>query len=216
MATVTVTTLRPFVSARVYGCPNPIIDNEIVNAARTLCEKSLIWREDPQDGIAIAGIDTIDIDIPVDDAELIGVEWVYYNNVELSPATEQELNRDVPLWRMDSGTPRFYIVNLLDSTIKLYPKPSITSAQVSYQLTLRPIIQAATLPEFLTTHFQETIVSGALSELMNMSGQGVTWSNPNEAMRQLQKFKSGIYEARYKARAGATTRNDQVLSHTLA
>lgn len=210
-----ISTLRLYIEPEVPGCLNRLIDRAIVQAAREFCNRTRIWKEGSSVSVAVTGVN-VPFDVPVSDSEIITVDYLLHNGIELIPITEFELSAADPYWRNDESiTPTHYVTKINEKEALLYPKLTAgVSDTVTYEVTLRPSMDATELPDFMTQDFLDAIIDGALERLLNM--RKMPWADPEEAARRGTMFKREIYRAKHIVQIGLSTTDQSVRRGTLA
>jgi len=199
---------------KIKGCPNPIIDQEIVFATRELCEKSKVWKTEESSDVVIANQGDVALTVDATNADIVSIDYATYDGFELTPTTIYEMSEYVSRWREHTGTPTHYITDLVNTQVRLYPIPTTTNATgFVYSLTLKPSESATTIEDFIVEQFLETIVNGALSRLYILPAN--EWTDGNMAMYYDRKFKQGIDLAKFKAMSGFSTTLNGINSQTL-
>lgn len=208
--------LMEYIAPEVMGCPDPLIDREVLFTARKLCDHSKIWEETDETLPVVATLNSITFNVSVTNTEIISIEYVMYDGIPLTPITEAELNARVQNWREDTASqPTHYIPKIKDKTARLYPVPSSTDADaLTYKIVLRPSMEATELPDFLTQDYLQVLIDGALSRLFNMKKQ--EWYDPAEAARRRKELKKGIFKANGDKDRGISSYNEQTINTTLA
>ncbi|MND20859.1 hypothetical protein D3C76_48030 [compost metagenome] len=150
------------------GCPEPTAHAAILDAARTFCERTRLWRD--EDSFEITG-DTCNVICVPDGAELFEIETASWDDSPLEPIAFADLERDHPTWRTDDGSPRFISQAGMDSIV-LAPRGSTGTLRL--RLFLKPSTSADELPDFLAKHYLRVIADGALAEILMIPQQPFT------------------------------------------
>jgi len=156
----------PRVLPYVPGCPQPVAEQAILDAAIVFCEDSLVIRErfsafntDP--GIADYGLTT------PSDTQVARLLAVYVNGTQI-PAWVS----DPPPPAVGSGAPTTYYTTRSDGVFKLelYPIPD-RAYEITVEAALRPTRDAATLDSDLFGLWSDAVVSGAIGRLSSIPDQ---------------------------------------------
>lgn len=194
---------RPAVAIRATGAPIPLIDHELLHAARRFCRESESWEVE---GVAIATLGGLaDYDIPtVTDGKVLKVAKVLLAGLPLTVTTEDDLDVEDPTWRTRTGTTRFYLVDLAALKVRLFPIPVADSGDLVVIAACEPTLTAQTLPDYLLNDWQETIAAGAYARLGAIPGK--SWTNADIVAEGWEMFKDGVAQATAKRirEAGAT------------
>lgn len=194
MGTVRIEELRKRITPMVPGCPEMLVDREVITVTREICERTKMWKEPQEVTSSRAKMNILDLG-PYPDAEVISVEYVAYNKLELIQTNERELSEYFPRWRDINGPPTHFFHVRRDKTIHLYPCPNLNMPRyIKYEVIVKPSLDAETIPDFIYESATPCIIDGALSNLMFIAGK--EWSNPDEAMRRRGLFDHGVYRLR--------------------
>lgn len=185
----------PYILAEVPGCPDPLININLVASAIEFCTKSLAWSE------TTAAIPLVDaqpdyvITAPANARALMPRD-VWVDGSRMDPKTVDELAKVLPNWLTATGsTPAFYNAAITRGAIRVYPTPAnVTTQALTIRAAFIPTPAATALPDFLGQYHMEAIASGAKARLMGMPT--VPWSNPALGMYHKELFGAAIVDAR--------------------
>jgi len=202
------TDFRRLVLPDVVGCPVTTVDNAIRGALREFCTRSWILRKD------LTPIDTV-IDqaeytlTPPTDNRILGPVYVGYEDEEIFPRTEEQLDRQSRSWRNSaSGTPYCYVV-LETNKLRLYPPPAkAVTGGLDVRLAVAPTNVALTVDDFLYDDWEEVIAQGALYRLLKMAKKA--WSDQIAAGFNYQLYRQGMGRAGIEAEQGRVRVNNVV------
>lgn len=196
------------VRPEVPGCPEPIINDAVVQAAIRLCSESRVWVE---------RLAPIDVFKDIGEYELIGpypseviapvaVAW---DDIPLGMTTLEALENGVSNWRDTSATrPSHYFMTGV-RRIRLYPMPDADGTdKVQVTAELIPDEDATELPKWLLDDYRVAIENGAGASLLAMSNRA--WSNPQKAAVRDRWFSYYIGQARNRRARGFTNRPTSV------
>lgn len=152
----------PWVLPFAKGCPDPVADQKIVQAAREFCERTRLWREQ----FSFAARTTATSVLAAEEyAVVMEIDQVWFNGSQLTP--EQYTSRDPAL------APEDLVVSQIGpNELRLKSQQEGT---FTILLFLKPKPDADTLPDFLFSNFAETIANGALAHIFAMHDR--TWAN---------------------------------------
>ncbi|HBG30697.1 MAG TPA: hypothetical protein DDW98_08730 [Gammaproteobacteria bacterium] len=202
---IAVRALRPYVMPEVPGCPVPLVDRAIVKAARDLCDKTFCWKEAATTASMQQGVAELEIEHSAC-AEIVALEYVSLNGLELIQTSERELSLCDLDWRTFTGEPTHVYTVISTGKMRLYPIPNRTlSNAISYEVYLKPKLDADDLPDFLQDQYAEVLQHGALYELQRMAG--VKWANGEAAMFNRRMYRNGLYEVRDKTLRDSASQN---------
>jgi hypothetical protein len=154
----------------VPGCPVPLIEDEVREAAIEFCRRTSIYTYD-QTASVTAGDSEVDIVVP-DNTSLVAV-----NYIEVDESREYDLTVE-------------------DDTI-LFSSDAASSFDMTINMALKPEQAATSLPDILFDDYFQGIASGAKAKLMIMPKK--EWSDPQLAMVHSGIFDSWVGKATRKS-----------------
>jgi hypothetical protein len=186
---------HPDVAAHLAGCPDPVMDRAILNAAIEFCQRSLAWNE-TQDAETIT---LADLPYQVGGAPAGGVVCEVVSVSVDGNAVDQKNARTLDArgdWRSETGVSEGYVMVAAD-TIDLWRRPAAADT-VSMIVTAAymPTRSASSLPDFLYTQHAESIAAGALARLFILPGQ--PWTDAGLATGWRGMFNAAADELRAK------------------
>lgn len=183
----------PMVLPDVIGCPDPMLQQQIVLAAHHFCTETGVWDE-IQDPIKLqAGVTDYEIDAPSKEAYVARVTGVWLNNLKLEP--EQMKNPKV-----EGVKPTGYHAARARGAITLNGSPLAGDILVVHAV-YAPSLQSKNLPDFLVERYADAIASGAKHRLMAMPGKD--WSNPAIAQFYGNQYDNALTDARIEMERGS-------------
>jgi hypothetical protein len=150
------------VSPHVPGCPPFLMDQEIVEAARTFCEDTLIWQDPPGSEQQLVPDGTLTI-FPLtiaEGSEFVGISAVTRNGINLVDGKD---------FAADVQSDRIILTNA----------PAAIEV-VKVKRIYKPAEKAASLPDFLLKKHCAPIAYLATSRLCLMKDK--EWSDPRKAV----------------------------------
>lgn len=196
-----ISTLTKYVSLEAPGCLHVIIEREILWAARRFCDRTKIWHEDKDTTYAAGGLGDVDLATPAD-SEIVSIDSVLADNYDIPSATEYELSAINANWRTEEGPAERFISYPHKNSILLYRKPTAPT-QIDYTVTLKPTLDATTLPDFLVDKYRDALVDGAKYRVLGQAA--MTWNNPKRSEECRREFERMIQEATDKVYRGIST-----------
>lgn len=178
----------------VVGCPEPLLDQALLQTAYDFCDQSGVWDEiqDPQ--TIKAGVADYDIERPSEGIMLrVREVWVDDRAITFQPI------REVNHMSKSGGTPVYYNAAADRSQVRLFPTPSATGSKLKVRAVYAPSMAATNLPDFLFHRYIDGIASGTKARLMATVGPGITWSNPQMAVVYMQRFNEVLVNARIES-----------------
>ena len=154
------------------GCPEPIVDQVLVNSAIEFAESSLTLRQNLDPFNTIVGIAQYDLDPPTANHDIHRVMGVTLGGRELHPGLVEAIRGDLPT---ANATPRGFYTDRTDNTftVMLSPPPD-TEQSVVVNVTLRPARNATQLDDDMYNIWIDPIVSGAIARAMQIPNQPFT------------------------------------------
>ncbi len=174
-------------SVRLYAqqCPDATIDKYLNESIRQFCRESWYY----QQGMIInqtSGIGTYSI-VPSTNDEVLNIEAVEQSGTILFPLTQEQASNPAYTYTGYQFEPPSYLV--------INPTPTTTVASgLELRLILQPPEGSTTIPDSVYRNYKETIVAGALSNILNL--QNEAWSNPALSNQMLQVYYNGIFKAK--------------------
>lgn len=184
----------------VIGCPEPLAQQAVVDAAIEFCEATLICAVDLDPIDVQRGVNQYELDLPSQTA-LSQILSVVYDGFCLSPVPSSRVVET----RTYEGHPTYYYTRDVDEVLvlTLYPTPNKNiSAGLRVRVATRPTRTATQVHSVLFNDWSDAIVDLALARLMDIPGQSFT--NESKAVLHRQKAKTRITEARLEALRGRT------------
>lgn len=154
------------------GCPEPIVDQVLVNAAIEFAENSLTIRQNLDTFNTVIGISQYDLDPPTSNHDINRVMSVAVNGKELAPGMAEVIRNDL---QTATATPRGFYTDRTDNTftLRLSPPPDKV-LPVVVAVTLRPARNATQLDDDMYNIWIDPIVAGAIARAMEIPDQPYT------------------------------------------
>ncbi|MGL4860504.1 MAG: hypothetical protein ACRC5A_12375 [Enterobacteriaceae bacterium] len=178
------TEFLPGLRERVPGCPEPVMLNALRQAAIRFCERTLLWRGG--DRFELAG-DCEFVCVPAN-AHLVRIESATLDGETLIPVSLHSLDRHLPGWPEMKGK-GLYITQLVPDSVRVVPA---CEGCLTLRLILKPSEDAEVLPDFLFTAYRQTLIDGALGELLLLPKQPFT--SAEQAMFFSSRFNQTVAE----------------------
>lgn len=154
--------------------PEDMREKAIRNAARTLCQRTLVWRAEAE-GMMLPGIREIELDLPRD-AALLKAHYLTTKAGLLRPHADFSI----------SGT----------ASLKLSLTPA-AQERVTATVSLEPSLKASFLDDTLWDRWGDVILHGARYRLKSMHGR--EWFQAQIALYHQQEFETGVGRAAHEA-----------------
>jgi hypothetical protein len=194
----------PYVLPWVSGAARPAIDDALRQSAIEFCKRTYAVVENfnvkapAKPELVLASADP--------NLEVHAALEVYGPAGKLDPATKQKLRDAYPDgWQDETAAAasdlRFWI-SLGETSIRLVPYLTVATTEkvLLLEVSMRPTVDAAELPDILYTRWPEIIAAGALWRLH--SQEGVPWQNLARVPAEMAAFNSGISHAADEVEAG--------------
>lgn len=154
------------------GCPEPLVDQVLVNAAIEFAEASLTLRQNLDSFYTVVGKVEYDLDPPTRYHDINRVMGVTLDGKELRPGMFEAIRNDLPT---AVAIPRGFYTDRTDNTftLRLSPPPDKVYP-VTVSVTLRPARSATQLDDDLYNIWIDPIVSGAIARAMQIPDQPFT------------------------------------------
>ena len=154
------------------NCPEPLVDQVLVNAAIEFAEASLTLRQNLDSFNTVVGKVDYDLDPPTRNHDINRVMGVTLNGKELRPGLFEAIRNDLPT---ATAIPRGFYTDRTDNTftLRLSPPPDKVYS-VTVAVALRPARNATQLVDDLFNIWIDPIVAGAIARAMQIPDQPFT------------------------------------------
>lgn len=185
----TLESLIHLIRPHVRNCPDPVVTDQLIIAAREFCRYTK-WLRETIAVATTAGTQVYGLTSAAADQEVIGIKQVTFQNMQLSPSSPEEVSSN-------SGTPAVYWF-LPSQAIALNPAPNTDAAEdLKVTAIVQPKPDAAAISDELVLAHDQTIASGAMRRLFMMPG--AAWFNGDLADVHRAAWTVGINKARSDA-----------------
>lgn len=201
----------------VPGCPFPVIERYVRDAAIEVCEKTLVWKVEQPAITLTQGIYNYAYTPPID-TEVHAFLSVTINDQPIHALTVEQLYQLFPDW--PNTTPEAlsrpqYIAHLDADNFVLAPVPDDAEPyDIDMLVVLKPLRTAAGMEETILDEIENTVMDGALHRLYMLPDKN--WTNMNLGQYHGQLFVSRITERRARANLGAGRASMSVRMRPLA
>jgi len=180
------------------GCPEPLVDQVLLNSAIEFCEASLTLRQNLDSFRTVVGKVEYDLDPPTKNHDINRVMGVTLDGRELRPGLFEAIRNDMPT---ANAIPRGFYTDRTDNTftLRLSPPPDKVYP-VTVSVTLRPARNAVLLDDDLYNIWIDPIVSGAIARAMQIPDQPFT--NPGRAQELLMSASQQTVNSRIEGNFG--------------
>jgi hypothetical protein len=182
-------------------CPDLVIRGAIRDSAIEFCEQSLCW-QDTMDMPVMTSERDVPLNTDDDDILIVHPLWIGGEDInDLVEKTPKWLDRNVPNWRYETGTPKYYTIPARGSILWLAPHVE-TNTTYDMQVALKPGPDSTEGPDDLYNDYRAGVVAGAVASLSIIPGK--PWSNPALAAVQLALFNEWVATASTRVARGNT------------
>ena len=180
---------HPFVVPDVMGCPNPLVDHALRQAAREFCQRSSVWREWADSFTATGLLQRFDFDLP-GQAELVAATRATVAGKGIQVLGSHFLPAD---WQLtDTTFTSDALIHISMTEYMLYPMPSAGEV-VSIEMALKPSLTASGVGDDVYNKWAEVVSKGALYRLL--SSPGKPYTDLQAAALSKSVFESGVHAA---------------------
>jgi len=204
-------------SPSVPGCPTPVIEQYVRDAAIEACERTLAWRYEQPKIRLVPGAHDYAYEGP-DDAEIHAFLTATVNGRALKPITLEQLYDIYPKWPDQSVNERaepMYITQLDPDNFSVAPIPdNSTTYDVRMIVCLKPLRTATKMDKKFLDELENVIMHGALQHLLVLPDR--TWSDRELASYHAKQFAFKLSERRARTNLGAAKASMRVQAQKFA
>lgn len=186
----------------VPGCPTPIVEQYVRDAAIEACERTLAWRYEQPRIRLTQGVHDYEYEAP-DDAEVHAVLTATCNNQKMQAVGLDQLHDIYPQWPYNPtelSTPR-YVTQLDPDHFAVAPMPDATHYDVRMIVALKPLRTATGMDQTALDDIENVVMHGALQHLLVLPDR--TWSDRELATYHAKQFAFKLAERRARSNIGA-------------
>ena len=194
------TDLLKDVEAEVPGCPEPVMDRELHDAAYDFCRRTGIWREQLEPVSVADGVTDYEL-LPPFWARVDKILWATYGQAKLTAKNESTIRNALQRQDSPTGDPTHYAITRdRRNGLVVYPVPGSNQDKslVVYAILL-PTRASDEIPDWLADEWQDAIVHGALDRLQR---QRAEWGDIQRAQDHRADFHREIARAKREALSG--------------
>lgn len=192
-------------SPSVPGCPTPVVEQYVRDAAIEACEKTLAWRYEQPRIRLVPGAYDYEYDTP-NDAEVHAVLTATVNENRLTPVTLEQMYDMYPKWpnqAIDERAEPRYVTQLDPDHFSLAPVPdNSVTYDVRMIVCLKPLRTATKMDKTVLDELENVIMHGALQHLLVLPDR--TWSDRELATYHAKQFVMKTAERRARTNLGAS------------
>ncbi len=190
-------------SPSVPGCPTPVIEQYVRDAAIEACERTLAWRYEQPAIRLVTGAYDYEFDTP-DDAEVHAFITATVNDKRLTPVTLEQLYDLYPKWPHQAANeyaePR-YVTQLDPDHFSVAPLPDASqNYDVRMIVCLKPLRTATKMDKTFLDELENVIMHGALQHLLVLPDR--TFSDRELASYHAKQFAYKLSERRARTNLG--------------
>lgn len=177
-----------FVLTSAIGCPLPVVNEKLVEAAREFCQRTHAWQE-TDEFVAAGGASVFTFEAPVR-SEAIKVVRATVSGKDLSIYARDELPSNWQSGGADTKAPALYHFSRFEYL--LIPQPA-AGEPVAVTVSVQPSISGEGVGDDLFEQHAEHIAAGALYRILKMPH--TEWQDLTEAQVARAEFESGVHDA---------------------
>ena len=204
MATRTFADMITRLASSVPGCPNPVIEYAIRDAAIEVCERTGAWRYQQADVTLAAGTFAYAFVPPDSNSEVHSILTSTINDSSIKSITLEQAHRLYPDYpstdAADRTTPK-YLIHVAADKFQVVPGPnSSPTYKVKMHVTLKPLRTATGMDKDVMDDLEDVIMHGALQHLLVLPER--TWSDRELASYHAKQYAFKSAERRARANVG--------------
>jgi len=173
----------PFVQPEAPGAPIFVIERAVREAAIELCQRTDVWKADPERLQIVAGVIDYDLSAPS------GAEVAHILDLQRDGASLNKVGNFLELYqRLGNDTIReqpWWYTATDNAAIKVARRPK-EAEELTLFLSFKPDSTATSIPDAIGREYRKTISTGAIAMLLLMNGQ--PWSNGQLGLLNKQLF----------------------------
>ena len=204
-------------SPSVPGCPTPVIEQYVRDAAIESCERTLAWRYEQPRIRLVPGAHDYAYEAP-DDSEVHAFLTATVNGNSLKPLTIEQLYDIYPKWPNQDANERAeprYITQLDPDNFSVAPIPDDSKTyDVRMIVCLKPLRTATKMDKKFLDELENVIMHGALQHLLVLPDR--TWSDRELASYHARQFAFKLSERRARTNLGAAKASMRVQAQKFA
>jgi hypothetical protein len=187
--------IAQLVRIAVPGCPEPLINDAIIDACIEFCRQTRAVTEEvgvfPTAGDPVATI-------PVSEfVRAARAQWVKRGDEPLTKSSKPEF--DASPYLHTGGTASHYYLD--DGALVLGPVPEVDD-ELSVSVVVEPRLGVATIPDVLQDEWRKEIAAGARATLLDIPN--TSWRSPGDSLKAAAEFQNGIDKAILKRDSGGS------------
>jgi len=188
----------------VPGCPFPVIEKFVRDAAIEVCEKTLVWKYEQPSIRLTPGIHDYPYEPPTQ-AEVHAYIWVTINDDPITPLTIEQLYSIYPAWPNSDpealAKPQ-HISHLNPDNFVVAPLPDDDEDyDVNMLVALKPLRTATGMDQTVLDEIENAVMDGALAALYRLPEK--PWTDKSLAEYHSKQFTYRNTERRARANLGA-------------
>lgn len=181
----------------VPGCPDPMLDQEIRQAARMFFARTKAWVQWLEEVFVSGALREYDLDLPTQ-TEIVRVQRATVDGRPVEVVGWNSLPSDLAL-HATGGSPQ--LVSSADRMTVTIGSPGAAGSKLQVQVALMPSQSAASIPDTVLLLHRDAIAEGAKYRLMRVPGP---LSKPQEAEQARVLFERAIAASSVDAWRGHT------------
>jgi hypothetical protein len=204
MPTRLFSTLTKRVAPHAPGCPNPVVEAALQDAAVEVCEKTLAWRYEQAQITLTTGVYDYPYEPPTD-TEVHAILTARVNDVTVKPLTLEQVQERYPFWPSSDtahqGTPLF-LVHIDVDTFYIAPAPNSSPTYLmDMVVALKPLRTATGMDKTTLDDLEDAVIHGTLQRLLVMPNS--TWTELELAAYHAKQYIYKVAERRARTNLGS-------------
>jgi hypothetical protein len=176
---------------KVPGCPDPLVNEAVVDSCVEFCEQSLLIQSTTTPVTVTANQGTYTLSAPASQKIAVTMK-VWHGTTELEPAPSAVVDQvlayvsGVGTETATPGIPR-YFYEFSSGVIGLWPVPNATNSNfLTARIATKPLRSATTVVDELYEDWADAICAGAVSRIRQTPGQPFSGDGTAERAKFLQ------------------------------
>lgn len=198
------------VAPHVPKCPDPVIEEYVIDTLRDFCHFTRLW-----DDNELTAIDIVDgthtYALTSASGDIVSIDHAEVEDVPIRPISLDELNKPrvysmiwaSAYWRtLEAPRASMYITGMSDNIRLVYTPSEDITGGLAVWVCLKPLETATTVEDFLWKEFKDVITEGTIARLLGIRTK--PWYNLQESLLRQELYEAGRYTAFNLKQTGRT------------
>lgn len=191
-------------------CPDPVIEEYIIDILRDFCHFTRIWDDNELTAINIED-EVHTYTLSSSDGDIVSVDHAQVDDVPIRPVSLDELNKpqihgriwQSTYWRqLEAPRATMYIVGMTDNIRLIYTPSEDITGGLAVWVSLKPLETATTVEDFLWNEFKDVITEGTVAKLLGIKGR--PWTDLKESLLRQELYEASRFTAFNLKQTGRT------------